>query len=62
MKLPHEIPNHTNAFDHLSEFAENLAYSQGYRGAFSKPDTSYKKGTALRRAYDKGRREARRSY
>jgi hypothetical protein len=62
MKHPHHIPNNTNAFDHLSEFAENLAYTQGYRGAFSKPECSYKKGTALRRAYNKGRRDARREY
>jgi hypothetical protein len=42
----------------LSETAFLLAYSQGYREAFNKPECSYKKGTALRRAYDKGRREA----
>lgn len=51
MKLPHEKLG-------ISELAYNLAYSQGYREAFSKPECSYKKGTALRRAYDKGRREA----
>ncbi len=55
MKLPHEKLG-------LSELAFNLAYSQGYRDAYSKVTCSYKKGTALRRAYDKGRRDARRIY
>ena len=42
----------------LSETAFLLAYSQGYRDAYSKSNCSYRKGTALRKAYDKGRREA----
>jgi len=55
MKLPHEKLG-------ISELAYNLAYSQGYRDGFSKSNTSYKRGTALRRAYDKGRRDARRFF
>jgi len=51
MKLPHEKLN-------LSELAYNLAYSQGYRDAFGKPNCSYRKGTSLRKVYDKGRRDA----
>ena len=51
MKLPHEKLN-------LSELAYNLAYSQGYRDAFRKPTCSYKPGTTLRKAYNKGRRDA----
>ena len=55
MKLPHEKLG-------LSELAYILAFSQGSREAYDKVTCSYKKGTALRRAYDKGRREARRIY
>lgn len=42
----------------LTEQSYLIAYTQGYRGAFQKPNTTYETGTSLRKAYDKGRRDA----
>jgi len=51
-ELPHEKLG-------ISELAYNLAYGQGYRAASDKgAKTSYKKGSALRKAFDAGKRAA----
>jgi hypothetical protein len=43
----------------LTELSYLLAYSQGYKAAFIKDyDTTYKTGTALRKAFNKGKRDA----
>lgn len=41
----------------LSELSYLMAYTQGCRDAFKKPNTLYKAGTPLRKAYNKGRKE-----
>lgn len=51
MKLPHEKLG-------ISELAYNLAFSQGYRNAYSKIACSYGRGTSLRKAYEAGKRAA----
>lgn len=42
----------------LTETSYLLAYTQGCRDAFKKPNTLYKAGTSLRKAYNRGRKDA----
>ena len=44
----------------ISELSYLMAYTQGYNSAHltHKPKTSYKAGTSLRKAYNRGRKDA----
>jgi len=49
----------------VSELSFNLAWTQGYRDRMNrngKKDCTYKKGTALRKVYDKGYRDGKKIY